>query len=197
MSLCNILNAKEVNNTKMKKYLPIMVAVLVVGLGAGAYMLTKNKDTTKKEGITTTSDLSDKEEAREEVGEFAGSLADAVNLGTAMKCSWKNDEKNMSEAYIKKDKIYYEVTVEGEKSFVISKDNCVWSWSENEGIKICYEEEEFEENKIPSSGGAQAGGFEFKCAPTVINDSMFNEPSDVTFTNPMDFMPEGFQPPTQ
>ncbi len=62
MGLCNILNAKEVNNTKMKKYLPIIVAVLlVVGLGAGAYMLTQKKDTTKKEQITTTSESSDKE----------------------------------------------------------------------------------------------------------------------------------------
>ncbi len=80
---------------------------------------------------------------------------------------------------------------------MISKDNCVWSWSENEGIKICYEEEEFEENKIPSSGGAQAGGYEFKCVPTVMNDSRFNEPSDVTFMNPMDLLPEGFQLPAQ
>ena len=72
-----------------------------------------------------------KKEAGEAGEEFVGKIKEVVSLGAPMKCTYSQNGATGT-TYIRGENMYGEVTVEGRQGYVIIKDNCMWSWSEDE-----------------------------------------------------------------
>jgi hypothetical protein len=158
----------------MKKVLPIVLVVIVVGI-VGFFLMNRGG-----EGMSI-----DKTPAGLNEGEtFTGSLIDAVKLGVAMKCTYEV-EGNEYEGYVKGTNYRGKMTtVEGKVMEVIVKDNCMWSWSEeeNQGIKTCFEETEMEteEGGIWEQSGASVD-INYRCVPTAVTDAQFTPPANIEF----------------
>lgn len=133
------------------------------------------------------------------VQDFTGGLREAMKLKMPMKCTFKEGQSETS-TYVKGDRMYMETEREGKKGYIISKDNCTYSWSEeepNKGIKVCYNPDEMEGQEGESdyevkSGGYQAKGVDwevnYKCSPSVFSDDKFNLPAEVKFLDTQEMM---------
>ena len=118
---------------------------------------------------------------------FVGSLTDALSLGKAMKCTWEEGDVTGT-MYIKgKEKLYAEIVTAGEIGYMISADNCLYSWgSEPQGVKLCFTPAEGEEDLDFTQIAQEAevsleDDVEYNCENTVINDSRFVPPTNVEF----------------
>lgn len=107
----------------MKKVLPviIVVAVLVVG---GLLFVKKGKQP------SVPGEVGPEAPFPKEQG-FTGRLKDAIAQGVPMKCTWKQNGFSGS-GYVKGNKYYGEVAIEGKQGYIIMKDNCMWTWSKDE-----------------------------------------------------------------
>lgn len=148
----------------MKKILPVIVILLIVGVGAYVF-LTR--------GGANISQIS--QEA------FSGSLKLAVEKGIPMKCSYKTDENSFGTGYIKGKNYAADVTINGQKTKVLLIDNCMYTWNESikeaQGAKIC-----FEPTGDKSIWDQQdTSGTNYNCSPTVVSDSIFKVPTDIKF----------------
>ena len=116
----------------MNKLLPI--ALIVLAVGAVIYIFINR-------GSSNTSvDVASPDSSTPDT--FSGMLKDAVELGVVMKCTYEV-EGNEYESFIKGENYRGKIkTTEGKTGEIIIKDNCMWTWSEEEtqGIKICFEE---------------------------------------------------------
>ena len=171
----------------MKKLLPIVLVIAVVGVVAFFMM---NRGSGKGKLIDDTLIGSEQGET------FTGSLMDAVKLGVAMKCTYEV-EGNEYEGYVKGTNYRGKMTTaEGKVAEVILKDNCMWSWSEeeNQGIKTCFEatEMEGETDSIWDQAGAASADMSYKCAPAAVTDAQFTPPANIQFMD-LDSMMEGFR----
>lgn len=155
----------------MKKILPIIVVLLLIGGGA-YFIFGRNQGQSVGDKIAeTTSDA------------FSGSLKMAVEKGLPMKCTYEV-EGNEYEGIVKgrawRGKMK---SADGQVGEVIIKDNCMWSWSETEskvqGIKMCYDEISAETSLW--SGVYEDNGISYRCLPTVVTDADFNPPAEVEF----------------
>jgi hypothetical protein len=120
---------------------------------------------------------------------FTGSLKAAVALGVPMKCTY--EENGTEYSGIIKGKQYKGTVVmqDGTEGTVIMKDNCIYTWSDvdNQGIKMCNEEEGYdmweepeEDYDVEGQSGEEAS-VDYVCYPTVATDAEFNLPSGVNF----------------
>lgn len=144
----------------MKKLLPIIVVLLIVGVGV-YLVLTKGR-------ISPTET-------------FFGSLKLMIEKGVPMKCSYKRGENNFGTGYIKGKKYAGEVTMNGAKSKVLLIENCMYTWNEEAkqalGSKICFEPTG-EKSIWDQQGESQS---DYTCSPAIFSDSVFEIPTDVKF----------------
>ena len=170
----------------MKKLLPVLLILAVVGVGAFIFMNRGTSDTSL-DSSSPSSSTSDSDT-------FSGTLADAVKLGVGMKCTYKV-EGNEYEGYIKGKNYRGKMkTAEGNVGEVIIKDNCMWTWTTNEaqGMKLCYEEFEAEAADLwEQPQGAVGPDIAYTCLPTAVTDAKFTPPSNINFMD-LDAMQEGF-----
>jgi len=170
----------------MKKLLPIVVVVAVVGVG-GYVLLNRGTSDTSNTITETTSQESSTPDT------FSGTLKDAVKLGIAMKCTYKVDG-NEYESFIKGENYRGKIkTAEGKTGEVIMKNNCMWTWTEEEaqGIKTCFEVSDPEAADIwEQPQGAVGPDITYICLPTAVTDASFTPPSNVDFMD-LDAMKEG------
>jgi len=162
----------------MKKILPIVIVAIVL-LGAGAYLSLGKGE--KKETLTVPTGKQTKTE------KFSA-LKTAVKLGVPMKCSY-SIEGTETEGYIKGEQWRGKIkSQDGKTSEVIIKDDCMWSWSEEQpqGIKMCFQTEEGEESVWDQEN--TDSDIEYNCTPTVISDDKFTPPSNIEFLD----MNQGF-----
>jgi uncharacterized protein YxeA len=166
----------------LKKSLLIIILLVLIAIGGGGYWFF----VIRKGGESTTPSTSG--ESSEE-GNFAGSIADALEIGTAMKCTWSYQEDTAT-FYLKSNKYRGDMTPKGEgKMSYIYRDNCTYFWQEGEkqGVKWCVTPAEGEEYTAPDMGSAgfssAALGYEYSCLPTVVSDSVFTLPSGIKFTD--------------
>lgn len=125
---------------------------------------------------------------------FSGSLQAALQLGKAMKCTWSTNEGD-GITYVKGDNVRTESTADGKKGYIIGKDNCTYIWEDgaSDGIQFCQDE------STTLTGGAADGspasgdesfdpdpGVDVDCRVQKVNDSMFEPPSNVNFSNPLE-----------
>jgi len=174
----------------MKKILPIVLVLIVVGVGAFIFINRGPKG--------TTGDIDSQNSPSSDT--FSGALKDAVKLGIAMKCTYKV-EGNEYESFIKGENYRGKIkTAEGKTGEIIIKNNCMWTWSEGEaqGMKICFEESDLEMTNIwEQPQGAFGPDIAYTCLPTVVTDAKFTLPSNVNFMDidemmDDDAMKEGF-----
>lgn len=137
---------------------------------------------------------------------YTGNLEKIMNLGVPLKCTWKMDENYYGTAWIKGENSYSEVYNEGQTAKIIVKDNCMWSWSEeNQGVKACFEDSQAEEmgeleegmEKAPTAMETEEmrppQDVSYNCSPAVFGDDKFNPPAEVEFVD-MDQMMQGIMP---
>lgn len=173
------------NLTTMKKYLPIFLVILIVG---GFWYFSQSKRGTISQQRPQQQQQEKKQEQKENKGKsFTGSLLDAVKLALPYKCTYKAD-KSEGTTYVKGTKAYMEFNNEGKKNYMIVVDKCFWVWDETkQGSKICSDKNYFEKTeeqkneKVEFSGSNEAFKYQYQCQPTVINEAMFNPPTDVNF----------------
>jgi hypothetical protein len=185
----------------MKKNLPIIILVGVIilaGLAVGGWYLflrggqVPGVPSEGGQGILTP---------QGEGQGFTGKLKDALTLGQSMKCTWSQDADNFGTAYIKNEQVYSEVTANGKKAFMITADNCTYTWEEGatEGYQMCFEPTETEEmvvtpgvgvgeEEVPAEYQGETPEVNYDCRPAVVSDSMFNPPAGVKFINPQEMM---------
>lgn len=160
----------------MKKVLPIVIVGLVV-LGIGGWWFFGGKDA---EAPTMPSEI--EEEIEEESETFTGKLKQAIAMGVSMKCTYTQGDFTGT-SFVKGRNYYGEVSSQGIKSYVVMKDNCMWSWSEeqSQGVKMCYENDIFEEEFEQQGQGQVSIGAEYHCLPSVFSESRFNPPDNINF----------------
>jgi hypothetical protein len=185
----------------MKKPLPIIVigGIALVAIGGWLYFQRSKATTPTKELLPPPIEESQKPAEQEEKS-FTGKLKDALTLGGSIKCTWKASDNNFGTAYIKGDKVYTDMTAEGQRRHSIMVENCVYSWEEGskEGFKLCFEPEEGEEEpETPSVEEfvGEAPGINYQCTKTVVSDSKFAPPEGINFLSPQELMaPEATSP---
>jgi uncharacterized protein YxeA len=184
----------------MKKSLPIILVVLVVG-GVGAYLFMNQsgqemmpKTPSQQQGQQEEKDMDTDQEAEKE--NYSGNLMKMINLGVPLKCTFSQGDRYSGTMWVKGKNFYNEVTSEEQIGRIIYKDDCMWSWAEGQekGIKMCFDPDEA--NDV-FSGEAETGqtnlptDVEFDCRPAVFTDAKFSVPSGVEFMD-MDEMMQQF-----
>lgn len=157
----------------MKKFLPIILIVIITILAVGTWLfLGKGKG-----GVSLPGEI--KKEAGETGESFSGKLKEVVARGIPMKCTY-SQEGNTGTSYIKGSKVYAEISAQGKTGYVIMVDKCMWSWNkgESQGIKMCFETNVWEGE---GEAGAAATEAEYNCSPALVSDSQFNPPTNVKF----------------
>ena len=159
----------------MKKSLLIVLFVLAV-VGVGGYWFYYGRG--GEEGADGG--------APEEKG-FIGKIADALKVGTAMKCTW-SEEDTSTIFHIKGGKLRGSVTTNGDEVEYILRENCMYYWGEEEGegVKWCWPEAEapnWEEQLQASAANAM-----YNCQPATVSDSMFNPPSGINFMDMSEYL---------
>jgi len=175
----------------LKKALPIIVIVAVVIVAGAAWMfLGKGKG-----GVSVPIPGEIKKEAGQEGEAFVGKIKDVVARGVPVKCTYTQGDFTGT-SFVKGKKMYGEVASEGKTGYVIIKDNCMWSWNtgENQGVKMCFEEDfwEMSEEYAQEGEATVPTEAEYRCAPAIFTDSKFNPPANVNFMD-MEEMMRGMQ----
>jgi hypothetical protein len=173
----------------MKKLLPVILILAVVGIGALLFI-------GRSRGTTTTPSDSETDTAESPKSDtFVGSLKEAVARGVGMKCTYQV-EGNDYEGYIKGKNYRGKIkAAEGDVGEVIIKDDCMWTWAEdeNEGIKTCFEDAEIETEEADiweQPQGAVSPDIEYRCVPYAVSEAQFTPPQDVEFID-LETMLEG------
>ncbi len=162
----------------MKKLLPVVIIVAVLGVGAW-FLLGRG-------GVSLTGEIA--KEAGEAGESFTGKIKDVIARGVPMKCTYSQGDYSGT-TYIQGKKVYGEVTQAGKTGYLIMVDNCMWSWETNEGIKMCFDEDIWEGDE--EVAGAVPVDAEYRCVPAVFGESKFTPPADVTFMDMEDLMQMG------
>ncbi len=169
----------------------LLIAIIIVLLGAAGagywyFYLREGASPT-----TTEESSSD--------GGFVGSIADALKVGTAMKCTWSY-QGDSATFYLKGNKYYGEITTQETGTFkYIYRDDCTYYWQEgqSQGTKLCVtlaEGEEYDTSDLEAAdSSAQALGYEYSCNPEVVTDSRFTLPTGVEFLDLSQYMQQ-FKP---
>lgn len=178
----------------MKKLLPIIIVILVVG-GLGGYLLFQ------RDGLPSMSDQAEVVDQEdwisdiEEEGEtFTGSLENMIGLNIPLRCTWSQEDASGT-TWVKGRQFYTEVESQGQESQIIFKDDCMWAWSESEerGMKMCFDADQAEEIISGEADTPEATqlptDMSFNCRPAAITDARFNPPTDVQFIDLDEFMP--------
>jgi len=174
----------------------LIIIIMVILLGG--YFVYRNM-MTPNQATDSTAEQSMMEEG------FSGTFKAAMALGVPMKCDYTLEDGTVATGYIKNGMYYGQTTVDEEVGNILVKDNCSWTWSETtkEGVTFCSDPEDVaamaedataEKPTVdPETVNVPEGDFD--CTPTIVDDSLFEPPTDVTFTDFSALM-EGFDPET-
>ncbi len=189
----------------MKKMLPIIVVVLIIG-AIGGYFLVQRENLPVDQIVDSEGsqdiDWSDQEGVQEDIGVeddaediYTGTLKYMVGLGIPLRCDLQTADYSGT-TWVKGESFYTEVDSDGQTGKIIFKDDCLWNWSEGEsqGVKMCFDPEEAEEIISGQTDSPETTdlptGVEYNCRPAAITDAKFNPPSNVEFMD-MDELMQG------
>lgn len=159
---------------KMSPVLIAVIVVLVLALGAGAYFLMGSKKSST--GVMQ--------------GENAfTSIRDALSKSISLECEIKDGQGRTTKAFIKNGAVRADMTDPDPKNSgsVIMKDKKIWIWNGKEGFTMDVPENtnaEGSANPQANQGDQLLNDLEnYKndCKPSVVSDSLFAAPADVTF----------------
>lgn len=170
----------------MKKFIPVIVILLLLGVG-GYFFLTQKGGT-----VPLTGQIQNK--LNESGGNVISSIQDAILKATPLKCEYPDDKGNTMTTYIKGDKIRGTGYVSDSKSQgeFLMRDNKMYTWDTKtkKGVIIGFNNDvSTQGTKVTQSPDQKTSTVEnlekYKqyCKVAVISDSMFNIPTDVQFTD--------------
>lgn len=173
---------------KNKKQVLPVVTIIVVVLIFAFIIFSKRQNSGQTGQNNPVQKTAEKiTEKTEEV--FTGSLKMAVEKGIPMKCTYKQEDQEF-EGYVKGKMWHGKMTSkDNQVAEVIIKDNCVWSWNptdkEKQGVKICFQSDQTNEQKsdIWAEDKVATPDVQYTCLPAVIDDSQFEPPTDINFTD--------------
>jgi hypothetical protein len=160
---------------KKNQTLILVIIVLLVASAGGYFFLNRGSSP-----ISMPGEIKKEEGANDK--EFVGKLKDAVRMGVPYKCTFKNNQFEGT-GYLKGKMYFAEVKNNEMEGFIIMKDNCMWNWNKDgsQGVKMCFETEDGEDifDMEDETAGSPEG--EYRCTPSIIDDSKFSPPNNVKF----------------
>jgi len=175
----------------MKKILPIIIVLIIIIVALiGWKFMGKSKKTTNQSNNQQTTQQETKNES------FTGKIKDAFLKGIPLKCTYKKDDQNYSTGYLKDKKYYAEVMSAGKLGYIILIDSCMWAWNkegQQDGVKMCFAQQQNEDMWSSFEQNQKTADFDYNCAPTIVNESVFTPPTDVKFINVDDLMNQATQ----
>ncbi len=166
----------------MKKYLSIIIVIIVLAvIGVFVYFNNSSKQGSPIEQVKTGGN------------NVFSSIKDAMSKSLSLKCEYQNVE-GKSTTYVKGDKVRVITETTGAEAKIanlIFKDNKMWIWNNGEKEGFIFEIDEQSVDKEDELSGQtnkeelieELEQYKDKCSTTIIQDSMFSPPSDVTFKN--------------
>ncbi len=154
----------------------LILAVLLLG---GGYVVV-NKKTTPPGSSTKTG------------GGVFSSVRDALSKSLTLECAFTDEQGRQTKAYIKNGAVRSDFTgaTANESGSVIMKDKKIYFWNAQGGFMMTQPEvtpgasQGTKEEKTPASVGDVVSTLEKyknECKPSVVSDSLFTPPSNVTF----------------
>lgn len=180
----------------MKKIVPVLVILLILGVGGYFYMSSKGALPKAPLGTANNTDSN-----------VFTSIKDALSQSLSLKCVYKDEQGVQTTTYIKGGAV--RVTMEGVKekdqpNSIILKDKKMYMWNEvsKTGFTFIITEPEVTPGTLPETTTNKdesllAGIEKYKdsCKTEVVSDSFFSVPTDVKFQSMEDFT-KSFQVPT-
>jgi len=172
----------------MKKIVPVLVILLLLGIGGYFYM--SSKGATPKTPFGSASNSTG--------GNVFTSIKDALSKSMSLKCVYKDEKGSETTTYIKGGAVRVMVTeTGGDDQFgnIVMKDKKMYMWSDKikQGFTLMIKEPE-NVSPIPETGNdgvkkgndqesvlAQIEKYKDACKVEVIADSYFTVPTDVKF----------------
>ncbi|HNP89002.1 MAG: hypothetical protein BWY24_00173 [Microgenomates group bacterium ADurb.Bin219] len=113
------------------------------------------------------------------------SIRDAMNKSLSLKCDYSVGE-NKSVVFIKGKMLRSETESQGNKNYAVLKDNKLWTWSDKEKSGLIID---LTDSQNTGAGNQNTGDqiiedvekYRERCQQTVVADSLFNPPADITF----------------
>ncbi len=156
---------------KFTKFLPIVVILIIVGIGGYLILTRSSLITTSKNGGLSLN-------VEKKSYDF-NNLKTAIALGIPLKCSYKVGNTE-AEGFIKGNKWRGKITIQDKVGEVIIKDNCLYSWDETKkGAKMC-----FKDDIWGGENSQVTPDIDYHCGPAVITDAQFEPPTDIKFFDP-------------
>lgn len=168
----------------MKKALPIIIILLV--LGTGAYYLNSKKQLQLPQ-------------TQKQKGEgMVGSIQDALSKSLSLKCEYPDEEGNKTTTYIKAGAIradaYASVNGQRRNTHMIMKDEKLYTWDDEKKEGMMMSLKSVQNTQVQPQTGTQntqskedvVGDLEkYKdyCKSATVSDSLFTPPSDIKFTD--------------
>lgn len=180
----------------MNKYIPLVIVILLLVIGGGAYLAFQNQKPTLPSQTTPIG----KGEGQE--GNIFTSIKDALSKSLSLECSYKDEKGAETKTYIKGGAVRVDanLTSAGPEAYSqsIFKDQKMYSWNPETKKGVVFEipetaMEEAEKLKVTAAAQKPQGDgkgekflseiekYKNSCKSAAVSDSLFVPPTDVTF----------------
>lgn len=176
----------------------IIGAIVIVALAAGGYFYL-NKSQTKAPSQDPNTNQS-------QTGNVFTSIKDALSKSLSLQCDFTEDGRK-TVSYIKNGRIRADIASSNtnESGHVVIKDKTMYFWQDgkNEGFMMTFSDQDVD-NAQKTAGQATNPGdvmdmlerFKDSCKASAVSDSLFDQPSNVTFQDFSKLMQQGSQSPS-
>lgn len=173
-------------NKKVLIGVSVLVFILVLGI-IGFLVLGNTKETTSSK-IQNTQEQSTVAEKAPNIAEM---FANAMTGNTSLKCTFSGSNATGT-SYVKQGKVRLDSISSNDKmAHVIFKDKIVWSWNEGETTGIMMDTSTMQPNVTgepaqvtkPEDIQKQIEENQPQCSQENVDDSMFEAPTNVEFTD--------------
>ena len=177
-----------------------LVALFVLGVIGYAMRGISTSDSANKIGIQDTSEITNLQEKTDDMS-LTGNLLDLINKGSDLQCTFSGETdgtKTSGTTYISGKKVRgdYKIEVEGKvmESNLISDNEYMYTWSSEmaQGMKMKIDEFEKSDDDNTSKDDqakqeknmeAFQDDYDYNCTKWNVDDSKFNVPTNIEFTD--------------
>lgn len=175
----------------------IVGVLLLIGGGAVFMNMAKGPQNTPAQNTANTAQSSNNAGTS-----VVGSIKDVLMGGASFQCEFTDEDGNQTKSYIKAGKVRTDtIAVDSQQSgSAIMRDKTMYFWNGKQGMKMTFDQNiaEMSEEAVEEYSNEQQKDvmqdlekYKEYCKPGSVSDSLFEPPTDVTFT---DF--SGFMQPT-
>lgn len=159
-----------------KNVLIIVVVAVILVIGGGAFWYVQSQQSGSQQNVAT-------------------SIKDALSQSVSLECAYTDGEGRQSKTYIKNGAVRSDYTGQTpqESGSVIVQENIIYVWdAQKQGFKMEIPEVSGTPQETdPVAAGvtqkenllAELEQYKDACKPSVVSDSLFTPPTDVTFTD--------------